>query len=116
MRPKMCCCIIQVSVHENEDQTGYILVMKGAPERIVERCSTILINGEELALDEEWKKKFNNAYEKLGGLGERALGFCDFKLPTDKYPMDFPFNSDAINFPLDGLRFIGLMSLIDPPR
>ena len=43
-------------------------------------------------------------------------GFCDFSLAGDKYPSDYPFDSDEINFPLEGLRFVGLMSMIDPPR
>ncbi|XP_037803118.1 sodium/potassium-transporting ATPase subunit alpha-like isoform X4 [Penaeus monodon] len=108
----------QVSIHETEDKNDprYLLVMKGAPERILERCSTIYINGEEKALDEEMKEAFNNAYLELGGLGERVLGFCDYMLPTDKYPLGYPFDADAVNFPVHGLRFVGLMSMIDPPR
>lgn len=48
--------------------------MKGAPERILDRCSTILIHGKEQPLDEEMKDAFQNAYLELGGLGERVLG------------------------------------------
>lgn len=48
--------------------------MKGAPERILDRCSTIMIQGEEQPLDDEMKDAFQNAYMKLGGLGERVLG------------------------------------------
>jgi len=43
-------------------------------------------------------------------------GFCDFNLPVDQFPSSYPFDSDAENFPLTGLRFVGLMSMIDPPR
>merc|ERR1719384_1850601 len=53
---------------------------------------------------------------ELGGLGERVLGFCDFALPEDKYPVGYPFDAEDVNFPLEGLRFVGLMSMIDPPR
>merc|ERR1711990_477563 len=53
---------------------------------------------------------------ELGGLGERVLGFCDFQLPASKFPAGFPFNPDEVNFPLEGLRFSGLISMIDPPR
>jgi len=49
-------------------------------------------------------------------LGERVLGFCDFHLPLDKFPKGFSFNADDPNFPLTGMRFAGLMSMIDPPR
>merc|ERR1711971_947146 len=40
----------------------------------------------------------------------------DFMLPEDKYPRGYPFDPDEENFPLEGLRFVGLMSMIDPPR
>lgn len=108
----------QVSIHETEDKNDprYLLVMKGAPERILERCTTIFINGQEKELDEEMKESFNNAYLELGGLGERVLGFCDYFLPSDKYPLGYPFDADNVNFPVHGLRFVGLMSMIDPPR
>lgn len=62
------------------------------------------------------KDAFNEAYLELGGLGERVLGFCDFILPDDKYPIGFRFDSDKPNFPIENFRFIGLMSMIDPPR
>merc|ERR1712080_285337 len=52
----------------------------------------------------------------LGGLGERVLGFCDFMLPENQFPKNYPFNPDEENFSLTGLRFVGLMSMIDPPR
>merc|ERR1711992_127527 len=108
----------QVSIHETEDTNDnrYLLVMKGAPERILERCSTIVVDGREMPLSEEWKNSFETAYIELGGIGERVLGFCDFMLPADKYPVGYPFDADDVNFPLEGLRFVGLMSMIDPPR
>ena len=90
--------------------------MKGAPERILERCSTILLNGEEHPMDEEMRTAFNNAYDELGGLGERVLGFCDYLLPKSEFPTGYPFAPDDENFPVTGLRFVGLMSMIDPPR
>lgn len=108
-----------MSIHELAEPTDkglYHLVMKGAPERILDRCSTIMINGEEKPMTEEWRDAFNSAYLELGGLGERVLGFCDLPLPAEQFPLDFKFDPDEENFPLTGLRFVGLMSMIDPPR
>jgi len=109
----------QVSIHkqESEEDKRFLLVMKGAPERILDRCSTILLQGEEKPLDQELKDSFNEAYMQLGGLGERVLGFCHYYLPAEEFPPDFQFVADdPPNFPLDNLCFIGLMSMIDPPR
>lgn len=66
----------QLSIHKNSNssETKHLLVMKGAPERILDRCSTIIIQGKEQPLDDEMKDAFQNAYVELGGLGERVLG------------------------------------------
>ena len=111
----------QVSIHNNEDgQTPYILVMKGsvslaliltpnvtsylinfcillgAPERILDRCSDIVIDGEVRPLDSTMKKAFVDAYEELGGMGERVLGFCHYYLPGEQYPEGYDFNTDEV--------------------
>ena len=48
--------------------------MKGAPEKIIERCSTVLFNGSEVKLDDAWREAFYNAFLELGSLGERLFG------------------------------------------
>uniref|UniRef100_A0A8B9KN52 Sodium/potassium-transporting ATPase subunit alpha n=1 Tax=Astyanax mexicanus TaxID=7994 RepID=A0A8B9KN52_ASTMX len=108
----------QLSIHELEDPLDlrYLLVMKGAPERILERCSTILIKGQELPLDEQWKEAFQTAYMDLGGLGERVLGFCHIYLNEKEFPRGYTFDTDEMNFTTSGLCFAGLISMIDPPR
>uniref|UniRef100_A0AAY5EJ20 Sodium/potassium-transporting ATPase subunit alpha n=1 Tax=Electrophorus electricus TaxID=8005 RepID=A0AAY5EJ20_ELEEL len=108
----------QLSIHKNsnEGESKHLLVMKGAPERILDRCSTIMLQGKEQPLDDEMKDAFQNAYLELGGLGERVLGFCHYSLPDDQFPEDFQFDTDEVNFPTENLCFVGLMSMIDPPR
>nr|XP_032800915.1 sodium/potassium-transporting ATPase subunit alpha-3 isoform X1 [Petromyzon marinus]XP_032800916.1 sodium/potassium-transporting ATPase subunit alpha-3 isoform X2 [Petromyzon marinus]XP_032800917.1 sodium/potassium-transporting ATPase subunit alpha-3 isoform X3 [Petromyzon marinus]XP_032800918.1 sodium/potassium-transporting ATPase subunit alpha-3 isoform X4 [Petromyzon marinus]XP_032800919.1 sodium/potassium-transporting ATPase subunit alpha-3 isoform X5 [Petromyzon marinus] len=108
----------QLSIHETEDQSDprYLLVMKGAPERILDRCCNILMQGREQPLDPELKESFQNAYMELGGLGERVLGFCHHYLPAEEFPKGFEFDADDVNFPTSDLCFVGLMSMIDPPR
>jgi len=64
----------------------------------------------------DWRAAFNRAYLELGGLGERVLGFCDLRLPAAEFPRGFAFDSEEVNFPVSNLRFLGLMSMIDPPR
>merc|ERR1719515_537226 len=75
-----------------------------------------MINGEEQEMTEEYKTKFNDAYMELGGMGERVLGFCDLRLDAEKFPKGFNFDADEMNFPTEALTFVGLMSMIDPPR
>ncbi|MEJ1280335.1 hypothetical protein NN561_011280 [Cricetulus griseus] len=108
----------QLSIHETEDPNDkrFLMVMKGAPERILEKCSTIMINGQEQPLDKRSADAFHTAYMELGGLGERVLGFCHLYLPADEFPQTYPFDVDTINFPTSNLCFVGLLSMIDPPR
>lgn len=42
-------------------------------------------------------------------------GFCFLTLPST-FSKGFKFNTDEINFPMDNLCFVGLISMIDPPR
>ena len=106
-----------MSVHETDDgDERYLLVMKGAPERILERSGSIYMDGSDLELTDFWKNQFNTSYMELGGLGERVLGFCDLRLDPKRYPRGYKFDPDEANFPLSDLRFLGLMSMIDPPR
>jgi sodium/potassium-transporting ATPase subunit alpha len=107
----------QLSIHQPEDPSAKspILVLKGAPERVLKMCTRISINGEEVPMTAEWQTAYNEAYESLGAMGERVLGFAYRSL--DGIPMDFAFtNKPEPNFPTGDLCFVGLMSLIDPPR
>uniref|UniRef100_G3UFC6 Sodium/potassium-transporting ATPase subunit alpha n=2 Tax=Loxodonta africana TaxID=9785 RepID=G3UFC6_LOXAF len=108
----------QLSIHEMDDPNDkrFLMVMKGAPERILEKCSTIMINGQEQPLDQSRAKAFYTAYMELGGLGERVLGFCHLYLPADEFPETYSFDVDTMNFPTSNLCFVGLLSMIDPPR
>ncbi|XP_049637598.1 potassium-transporting ATPase alpha chain 2 [Suncus etruscus] len=108
----------QLSIHETDDPNDrrFLLVMKGAPERILEKCSTIMVNGKEQPLDQSTAEAFHTAYMELGGMGERVLGFCHLYLPLDEFPETYSFDVDTMNFPTSNLCFVGLLSMIDPPR
>uniref|UniRef100_A0A915LBR9 Sodium/potassium-transporting ATPase subunit alpha n=2 Tax=Romanomermis culicivorax TaxID=13658 RepID=A0A915LBR9_ROMCU len=108
----------QVSVHllERKDRGAFLVVMKGAPERILDRCQFYMQQGHTRMIDQNFKDLFDYAYLQMGSMGERVLGFCDLILPEDEYPPGFEFSTDPVNFPLEGFRFLGLMSMIDPPR
>jgi len=65
---------------------------------------------------DQWRTKYNDAYMELGGMGERVLGFAHFYLDQTSFPKGFAFDTDEKNFPTEKLCFVGLMSMIDPPR
>ncbi|XP_072754932.1 sodium/potassium-transporting ATPase subunit alpha-B [Anoplolepis gracilipes] len=108
----------QMSIHQDTD--GYTMILKGAPEVILENCTTILTT------DGETKKMTSHDYAisrracmELGYLGERVFAYCDIFLPNNVYGPNYKFNTDSpesYNFPTMGYRFVGLISLQDPPR
>ena len=92
--------------------------MKGAPEHILDRCSTILCNGEDMPITDAIRTELHQTCQTLGDFGESLIGLCDKFMPEDKFPFDYPFKDTLshANFPTSKLRFIGIISLIDPPR
>ncbi|KAF2900898.1 hypothetical protein ILUMI_05303 [Ignelater luminosus] len=104
----------QVSVHALE-KSGCLLVMKGAPERILERCKTIFIDNSTKDMTDRLRAVCDSACLELAGKGERVLGFADLLL-EERYTRAYPFSIEPPNFPQKDLRFLGFISLIDPPR
>lgn len=126
----------QVSIHkqENDEKKPLLMVMKGAPERITVRCTTVLLNGKEEEMTPARLADIEACQLSLSKRGMRVLGFCQKVLDLATYPHDYVFSTDNPNFPLGekdvdytatptpdrktegGLCFLGLMALIDPPR
>lgn len=106
--------------------------MKGAPERILSRCSKILINGEERPFS-EYQDEVKVANDEFGKMGERVLAFARMELDpsiftkTPTYPFDVKswkkwkeVRERDPNipgwFPMFNLTLVGIASLNDPPR
>jgi len=89
-----------------------------APEIIVKLCDKYMSRGKVLPIDDEFKHNFQQAYETFGSFGERVLGFAHLELDENEYPpeMDTQYNAEKKNFPSEGLVFLGLISLVDPPK
>mgnify|MGYP001206221550 CR=1 FL=1 len=49
--------------------------------------------------------------------GERVLGCAMIELNKDDFPQGFEYaEEDPYNFPMQHMTFLGLVSMIDPPR
>jgi len=105
----------QLSIHKQPGGRPPLLVLKGAPERVLEKCLSYYSNGQVTTKNAAFEATYTKSYEDLGGRGERVLGFAYKELTGFKE--DFQFSQKPKpNFPMDDLTFIGLLSLIDPPR
>lgn len=106
-----------LTIIEKEHEDGdYIILIKGAPERIKGMCNRIRINDEDLPWDDDWEEEFNAAYKNFASKGRRVLAFAHAKLPRSKYPKGFEFSNDPLNFEKDQFAFLGLLGLMDPPK
>ncbi len=76
---------------------------KGAPEKILEISSYILVNGKKRKITENDKKEIMKAYSSFGTSALRVLGFAYKELPSKE--------EEEKN-----LVFLGLQGMIDPPR
>lgn len=106
--------------------------LKGAPERVLSRCTKILNKGEEVEFTDDLREDVNTANNKFGGMGERVLAFARYELEPEIYAKNsYPFDtkdwklwkevkefSENVQgwFPMWGLTLVGVVSLNDPPR
>ncbi|KNE56654.1 Na,H/K antiporter P-type ATPase, alpha subunit [Allomyces macrogynus ATCC 38327] len=107
-----------MSIHTIPHATGtFTLFIKGAPERVLRICSTILgPDGEPIPLTDEHKATFTTSYEYMAGKGHRVLAFAKLLLPGTEYPETHVFSKEEKNYPTTNLTFVGLASLEDPPK
>ena len=114
-----------VTIHEPVDfaseghEKDCLLLMKGAPEQIWERCKNIYMRGEECPIKILHIEEFNKANKIYASQGRRVLGYAMYWLPFIEYDANYVFDAslkDGPNFPLTGLTFLGLTALEDPPK
>ena len=86
---------------------GHIIYKKGAVERVVGRCSTMLdASGLETPINRE---AIHAAGEQMAAKGLRVLAFAQRKIGTGQ-------NELAHHHVAGDLTFLGLQGMIDPPR
>ena len=97
----------------------FVAYIKGAPEKIWKYCGRILNEGKYHQIDAETKKKFEAVNLRFGKNGERVLGFAMLPLNKEIYHPNYKFVTSApdnFNFPMENYIFVGLVSLMDPPK
>lgn len=111
-----------LAIHEQEgpdaDTKPLILMVKGAPERVMNMCTTVYTKGANEPMTETVRAEMEDINETLARRGERVLAFAQLELDRTAFPPGFVFDaeSEVPNFPISGLTLVGFFSLIDPPR
>jgi len=108
-----------------------IVFCKGAPDKVLKRCSKVIQNGKSVDITPEISDSILEENNFYASLGERVLAFAKVELTDEKYYDNYEFDvknwknwalKEEIegehpgNFPMWGLTLVGLVSLNDPPR
>lgn len=96
--------------HKDSKEKKTISYTKGAPEKILEFCSFVDVEGEKITLTKKRKKEIEKQYEGLTGSGLRVLAI-GYKINDDVIsPKEFT-RENLIDF-----IFVGLIAIKDPLR
>jgi Ca2+-transporting ATPase len=87
-------------------ESSLVVLSSGAPEKILENSSKILLKGEETALTDNTRREVLDAIAQLARSGERLLAFGYHRLSTDSAKESLERN----------IVFVGVIGFIDPPR
>ena len=93
--------------------------LKGAPERVWDKCNKVFYNGREIPLDRAQKQLIQEANTQFAKGGQRILGFAKYHLPASLYGPNHQFQFKSpfdLDIDMEKFCFVGLVSLIDPPR
>ncbi len=93
---------MMATYHRVDD--GLRVAVKGAPETVLTRCTTLGVDGESRALDEEAKQSWLARNDALASSGLRVLAVAQ-KLVDD-----------SASEPYEELCLLGFVGLVDPPR
>lgn len=96
--------MMSVVVRDSSKNNRFMLFAKGAPEKILERCSHFLHDGKSVRFTKKRREEVLAQSSQLAGQGLRMLGFAEKTLK----------NPDANEE--ERLLWIGLIGIIDPPR
>ncbi|WP_276496470.1 cation-translocating P-type ATPase [Pontibacter litorisediminis] len=84
----------------------FLQCTKGAPDSLLRMCDFVWVKGDHVPLDDAWRERILDANTKLAENGIRVLGLAFGKLDE----------ADSSADKEQGLTFVGLAGMIDPPR
>ncbi|WP_315114399.1 calcium-translocating P-type ATPase, PMCA-type [uncultured Clostridium sp.] len=84
------------------------LYLKGAPERVIDRCKYIIIDGDTRLFTSLYKNKILKAVESMSFKALRCIAIA--------YKPDVNFKGNRVEYDEKDMVLIGVVGIIDPPR
>ncbi|CAK5064399.1 unnamed protein product [Meloidogyne enterolobii] len=94
-------------------ETDFSVMIKGAPEVILSLCSDVLMANELKPIDEQFRHDCQAAWDHFGSEGRRVFAFAHRQF---RAPGNTKFSAQSENYPKNGLTFLGMAAMMDPPR
>ncbi len=88
----------------HKEDGEYLVAVKGASEKVLENCSSILTGDGVEDFDDKARDEWKQKNERLAGEGLRILAIAEKK------------TNDKNEKPYKNMTFLGLTGLLDPPR
>eukprot|EP01094_Clydonella_sp_ATCC50884_P000582 TRINITY_DN10456_c0_g1_i1.p1 TRINITY_DN10456_c0_g1~~TRINITY_DN10456_c0_g1_i1.p1 ORF type:complete len:981 (+),score=263.73 TRINITY_DN10456_c0_g1_i1:153-3095(+) len=95
--------------------TNRAMLLKGAPERVLDFCSHHVAGGTIQEVDPKFEHAFQTAYNQFGSEGQRVLGFAVKLLDGESGQRSHKIVSEK-EIPRSDMIFVGLAAIMDPPR
>jgi Ca2+-transporting ATPase len=99
---------LMTTVHDTPEGRR-VAYVKGSPEKVLQLCRFIHLEGKQKRLDDELKSELLGMNEEMANQALRVLGMAYREIP------DTMLSYDEKNLEKD-LVFVGLVGMIDPPR
>jgi magnesium-transporting ATPase (P-type) len=103
------CRRMMATAHQTESGDMLRVCVKGAPEAVMELCSSQRGDGGELPLSDGCRERVREAQSEMAGEGLRVLAFAGMDVHRSRLADDYGFLKGRMSF-------LGLMGEIDPPR
>ena len=108
---------------EPASEAQVVCFLKGAPEVVLQRCSSVWMDGSQRPLTEALNSLILNRQNSMGRSGLRVIAVCrrllplaDFNSQFKKSGADSETGDELDRIPSSGYCFVGMYGLLDPPR
>ncbi|MEY2957917.1 MAG: hypothetical protein RLZZ01_485 [Actinomycetota bacterium] len=99
------------TVHEDTDRhhgAPFVMVMKGAPDVVLDRCTHERVGGETVPLDEDRRRRIRAEVDDCADRALRTIAVAE--RPLDSTPGEMDDGDEH------GLCHLGIVGILDPPR
>ncbi|TPX69591.1 hypothetical protein SpCBS45565_g02316 [Spizellomyces sp. 'palustris'] len=100
-----------------KSSTSPVLMVKGAPDILFKKCSSILLNdGTTAGLDSTARETMSLLQEQWSGEGQRVLALCKKDLGDVKIDWQDRKSDEVVGAQVNDLTLVALLGIRDPPR